>query len=154
MKNSAWIQDYLLDIIEPLSKKLFFWETDPIRIGKLIRIVHNISIYSLTALFITVHTIYPSYILLWVVYILCFLIWIHHVITGGCLISKLEQKLIGDTSSFVDPILEIFNIPITPESTSGVLTLSTTIFIFMLSLELCARTVLNIKSYMPFRFFS
>jgi len=153
-KDTSWIQDYLLDILEPLSKKVFFWENEPVRIGKLIRFTHHSIVYFIGVLIIVSHTIYPSYFLLCFVYILCLLIWIQHITTGGCLSSKLEQKLIGDSSSFVDPILEVFNIPITPQSTSGIVVMGSTLVIFMMSLELCARTVLNIKSYFSFRFFS
>lgn len=151
--DTSWFQDYLLDILEPLFKNLFFWETDPVRIGKLIRVIHTNSMYMLFFSIIIVHTVVPSYFLLVLIYILCFCVWVHHILTGGCIISKLEQKLIGDSSSFVDPILEVFNIPITPQTTSGAVVIGSTLIIFMMSLELCARTVLNVRQYIPFRFF-
>jgi hypothetical protein len=99
---------------------------------------------------ILVHTIIPSYILLCIVYLFCFLIWIQHITTGGCISSKLEQRLIGDNNSFVDPILEVFNIPITPQTTSGIVVMGSTLVMFMLSLELCARTILTFNSYLRF----
>ena len=153
LPDTSWFQDYLLDILEPLFKNLFFWETDPVRIGKLIRVLHTNSMYMLFFSIIIVHTAVPSYFLLVLIYILCFCVWVHHILTGGCIISKLEQKLIGDSSSFVDPILEVFNIPITPQTTSGAVVIGSTLIIFMMSLEPCARTVLNVRPYIPFRFF-
>jgi len=147
MSDTSWFQEYLLNILEPFFKNLFFWETDPVRIGKLIRFIHHFIVYVIGILIILSHTLIPSYFLLCLVYIMCILVWIQHITTGGCISSKLEQKLIGDNSSFIDPILEIFNIPITPQTTSGIVVMGSTLLIFMLSLELCARTVLNIKSY-------
>jgi hypothetical protein len=152
--DTSWFQEYLLDILEPLSKRVFFWENEPVRIGKLIRVLHTNSMYILFFSIIIVHTVVPSYFLLVLIYIFCFCVWVHHILTGGCIISKLEQKLIGDSSSFIDPLLDVFNIPITPQTTTGAVIMGSTIILFMMTLELCARTVLNIKSYMSFRFFS
>ena len=146
--DTSWFQEYLLDILEPFFKKLFFWESDPVRIGKLIRIFHTNSTYLLFFTIIIVHTVIPSYFLLLVVYLIWFCIWSHHILTGGCIISKLEQRLIGDKVSFIDQILEIFNIPVTPQTTSGAVVLGSTLILFMMSLELCARTVLTLNSYL------
>jgi len=148
--DTSWFQEYLLIILEPFFKKLFFWETDPVRIGKLIRFLHHSIVYIIGISIILVHTVIPSYFLLCIVYLACLLIWIQHITTGGCLSSKLEQRLIGDKTSFVDPILEVFNIPITPQTTSGIVIMGSTLVIFMLSLELCARTVLTLNSYLRF----
>ena len=146
----SWFQDYLLNIFELITKKIFFWETDPVRIGKLIRFTHHSIVYIIGISIIIVHTVLPSYFLLCLVYLVCLLIWIQHITTGGCISSKLEQRLIGDNTSFIDPILEVFNIPITPQTTSGIVVMGSTLMIFMMSLELCARTVLTIKSYLRF----
>jgi hypothetical protein len=144
------IQKYMINILETFVKKIFFWETDDKRIGKLIRFVHHACMYLLGIMIITVHTVLPSYILLFIVYIFCLLIWIQHILTGGCIVSKLEQKLIGDKNSFVDPILESFHIPITEQTTVGFTILGSTCVLLMLSLELSARTILTLKSYFSF----
>jgi hypothetical protein len=148
--DTSWYQEYLLNIIEPLFKKLFFWETDPIRIGKLIRLLHTNSVYILFFSIIAVHTVIPSYFLLLIIYIIYFFVWVHHILTGGCIISKLEQRLIGDSNSFIDPILEVFNIPVTPQTTSGAVIMGSTIVLFMMTLELSARTILTLNSYLRF----
>ena len=79
----------------------------------------------------------------------CFigLIWIQHCVVGGCLFSKVERRLIGDTKSFVDPILETFHIPVTPESTEGFVVLGSTTLMFMLSCELISKTITNIRTW-------
>ena len=148
--DTSWYQEYLLNIIEPLFKKLFFWETDPIRIGKLIRLLHTNSMYILFFSIIAVHTIIPSYFLLLIIYIIYFFVWVHHILTGGCIISKLEQRLIGDSDSFIDPILEVFNIPITPQTTSGAVIMGSSIILFMMTLEISARTIMTLNSYLRF----
>jgi hypothetical protein len=148
--NTSWYQEFLLSIIEPFFKKLIFWESEPVRIGKLIRLIHTNIVYILFFSLIIIHTIYPSYFLLLILYIIYFCIWVHHVLTGGCIISKLEQRLIGDNNSFIDQLLDVFNIPITPQTTSGIIVMGSTVVMFMLSLELSARTVLTLNSYLRF----
>lgn len=148
MSNSRFkIQEYLVNVLETMFKKLFFWEDDSVRIGKMIRFVHHFLTYCFLILYIVSHTVIPSYFLLFVLYIWVVLIWIHHIITGGCIISKVEQKLIGDSVSFIDPIMESFHIPITPDSTSGIIVMGSTVVVGMLTLELFSRTLLTLKTY-------
>jgi len=148
MSNSRiMIQEYLVNILETFFRKLFFWEDDSARIGKMIRFLHHFLTYCFLILYIISHTVIPSYLLLCVLYVWFVLIWIHHIITGGCIISKVEQKLIGDNTSFIDPIMESFHIPITPESSSGIIIMGSTMLVGMLTLELFSRTLLTLKTY-------
>jgi hypothetical protein len=149
-KKYTRIQKYMINILEVVVKKIFFWENDEKRIGKLIRFLHHASMYLLAIMLILAHTVFPSYILLFIVYVFCLLIWIQHIVTGGCIVSKLEQKLIGDKNSFVDPILEAFHIPITEQTTVGITILGSTCVLLMMTLELSARTILSLKSYFSF----
>jgi hypothetical protein len=148
--DTSWFQEFLLNILEPFFKKIIFWETDSIRIGKLIRVIHTNGMYLLFFSIIAVHTVFPSYFLLLILYLVWFCIWAHHVLTGGCIISKLEQRLIGDKNSFIDPLLDIFNIPVTPQTTTGAVVMGSTLILFMMTLELSARTVLTVNSYLRF----
>lgn len=135
---------------EKALRKLFFWETDDKKLGMMIRFLHHSIVYLTLVTYIIIHTIYPSYILLVLLYGFILLVWIHHIICGGCLSSKIEQKLIGDTTSFVDPILAMFHMPITPESTIGVTIMGSTLLVTVLTFELMSRTILNIKQWLPF----
>lgn len=146
---SEW-NTYLLDILEKYVLKLFFWETDRNRIGKIIRFVHHFTMYSLILLYVAVHTIFPSYIILCLLYLWTSFVWGHQVLTGGCIVSKLEQRLIGDSSSFIDPIMELFHIPVTPESTAGVVIMVSTTVMIMMSFELSARTIMTLRSYLGY----
>jgi hypothetical protein len=139
------IQTFLVVLLESIVKKLFFWETDSARIGKLIRWIHHTGAIIFGMLIFLNHTIYQSYILFIGLYFFMFLIWAHHIITGGCIISKLEQRLIGDESSFTDPILEFFHVPITPESSSGLVLMTSSLIFMMLTLELMSRTISGVQ---------
>jgi hypothetical protein len=54
-------------------------------------------------------------------------------------ISKVEQKLIGDSESFVTPILEAFHLKPTQELAVAVVILGSSLGVFLLSLEWVAR---------------
>jgi hypothetical protein len=142
-----WLPKMLEENLEKVLRRLFFWETDDKRIGRFIRFLHHSLIYICLIWYIIIHTFIPSYALFVLFYVFIGIVWIHHCIVGGCLISKVECRLIGDTKSFVDPILETFHIPITPESTDGIVVLGSTALMFMLSCELFARTINGIRAW-------
>jgi hypothetical protein len=149
-KKERWLPKAIQDGAEYILKKLFFWEDDQKKIGGLIRFLHHGIIYTLVAWYIMIHTALPSYILFLIFYTIIFAIWLHHIVIGGCVLSRLEQKFIGDNSSFVDPIMEAFHIPITSESTEGIVILGSTLILAMLTFELITRTILNISSWVTF----
>jgi hypothetical protein len=149
-KSERWLPRVIQDGVEFVLRKIFFWEDDDKRVGSLIRFLHHGIIFTMVAWYVMIHTVVPSYTLFLIFYGIMFIIWFHHLLTGGCVLSRLEQKFIGDDKSFVDPIMEAFHIPITPESTDGVVILGSTGIFAMLTFELVARTILNIKSWVSF----
>jgi len=141
------LYNILFHIVETVLLKLFFWETEPARIGKLIRFLHHGVLYILGALLVFNHVVYQNYLLFLVLYICCSIIWIQHIVTWDCLVSSIEAKFIGDSVGFLDPILEAMHIPVTKETSTGVMILGSTLVITMLTLELISRTSLAIQGY-------
>jgi hypothetical protein len=119
--------------------KAMFWETDPVRKGKLLRSMHHFVSHAVIMLVIISHTLYPAFWLQTVVLCMCILVWLQHVTCNGCVISKVEQKLIGDSESFVTPILEAFHLKPTQEIAVAVVILGSSLGVFLLSLEWVAR---------------
>lgn len=146
-KSERWLPRVIQDTLEGVLRKIFFWESDDKRLGSLIRFLHHGLVYIMFAWYIMCHTFVPSYFLFLVFYIIIALVWVQHLLVGGCVLSRLERKFIGDDKSFVDPIMEAFHIPVTPESTEGFVVLGSTGVLAMLTFELVARTILNIKSW-------
>jgi len=142
------IQTFLVVFLETIVRKLFFWESDPVRIGKLIRWIHHTGAIVLGMLIFLNHTVYQSYFMFVGLYFFMFIVWAHHIITGGCIISKLEQRLIGDEVSFIDPILECLHIPITQESSSGLVLLTSSLIFMMLTLEFMSRTISGVQGFL------
>jgi hypothetical protein len=145
--SSRSVPKILEDGLEAVLRKLFFWESDDKRIGGCVRFLHHSLIYIGFIWYILIHTIMPSYVLFILFYCFVGIVWLQHCICRGCLFSRVECRLIGDSKSFVDPILETFHIPITPESTAGIVVLGSTMAMFMLTFELVGRTIINIRSW-------
>jgi hypothetical protein len=94
-----------------------------------------------------IHTLYPSYIVLGILWIITCFVWLLHIFTGGCVLTRIEQKLTGEKTTIIDPLLEIFHIPNTKETSMGITVLMSTVFMAALSFELLARTIINVKTW-------
>jgi hypothetical protein len=128
---------------------LFFWETDDAKIGRLLRTFHQYFIISLMAFYFMVHILVPSYWYLLFIWICFTILWISHLINGGCVFTRIEQKLTGEKITIIDPLLELFQIPVTRETTLGITILSSTVCFLFITAELVARTVLNVNQWLP-----
>lgn len=134
------MQAIAIEWTEWMISHVIFWETDEKRRARIVRTIHHFLVYALVTMLIVSHTIYPAFWLQTVILILCALVWIQHMLTGGCVITKIEQKWLGDQQSFVDPIVEMFNIKLAPEDDrSGFVTLGSTVAVFFLTLEWLSR---------------
>lgn len=128
-----------MDWTEWIVHKVLFWETDNVKKGHIVRAFHHAGSYSFITLIIISHTIYPAFWFQTVVLFAFLLIWAHHILTHGCILSKIEQKLIQDESSLVDPYFELFDIKTDEHSKQGILMLGSTILAGALSLEWVSR---------------
>jgi len=121
------------------THKILFWEDDDVQKGRILRFFHFCSGYALIFLVAFSHLIYPAFWLQTLVLFLVALVWIQHLVFNGCISSKVEQKLIGDSTSFVDPILELFHIEPTKEIGVFTVTLISTLGANLLFLEWISR---------------
>ena len=119
--------------------KVMFWEEDPVRKGKLVRYIHDFLSNTMIILIVISHTLYTAFWLQTIVLCICVVVWFQHLLCNGCVISKVEQKLIGDTRSFATPILEVYHIEPTKELTSALIILGSSVSVIFLSLEWFAR---------------
>jgi hypothetical protein len=119
--------------------KVLFWEEDPVRKGKLVRYIHDFLSNTMIVLIVISHTLYPAFWLQTIVLFICVIVWLQHLVCNGCVISKVEQKLIGDTRSFAAPFLEVFHIEPTKELGSAMIIMGSTLVVFFLGLEWIAR---------------
>jgi hypothetical protein len=119
--------------------KMIFWETDDAQKGRIIRVIHYFLGYALIFLVAFSHLIYPAFWLQTVTLFLVTSVWLQHITCNGCVSSKVEQKLIGDTTSFIDPILQLFKLEPSQELTIFTIIVISTMSTNILWLEWIAR---------------
>jgi hypothetical protein len=121
------------------THKVLFWEDDDAQKGRILRFVHYCSGYALVFLVAFSHLIYPAFWLQTITLFLVTAVWIQHIVFNGCISSKVEQKLIGDSASFVDPVIQLFRLEPTKELSIFTLILITTMATNILWLEWIGR---------------
>lgn len=119
--------------------KMIFWETDDVQKGRIIRVIHYFLGYALIFLVAFSHLIYPAFWLQTVTLFLVTSVWLQHITCNGCVSSKVEQKLIGDSTSFIDPILQLFKLEPSQELTIFTLIVISTMATNILWLEWIGR---------------
>jgi hypothetical protein len=133
------MESFAIEWTEWAVHKVLFWEEDPVRKGKLVRYIHDFLSNTMIILIVFSHTLYPAFWLQTIVLCICVVVWLQHLVCNGCVISKVEQKLIGDTRSFAAPFLEVFHIEPTKELGSAMIIMGSTLVVFFLGLEWIAR---------------
>jgi hypothetical protein len=133
------MEAFAVEWTEWTVKKVMFWEEDPVRKGKILRYIHNFLSNTLIILIVISHTLYPAFWLQTILLFICVLVWLQHLACNGCVVSKVEQKLIGDHESFVTPILEAFHLEPTPELGNVFVIVGSSMGVFLLGLEWLGR---------------
>lgn len=138
---------YMEFFVETFFRGLFFWESDEKRLGTLIRFFHHGFMICFFLFFLLTHTLFPSFFYVFLLWLTSMLIWAHHLVCGGCIVNRIERRFLHDTKSFIDPLLELFHIPIEDATTTGITIMASTMATFFLTLELVGRSVLNVQSW-------
>ena len=141
IKKSKTLGDHIEYGVEYFMRKVIFWETDEIRIGKLIRFIHHTFLYCVILLYFYTHIISTSYFSFLILFFTYGIVWVHHMICRCCIYTKIEQRLIGDNTNFLDPLMDIFNIPKTGDIPNGILLLFSCFLMCTLTCELISRTL-------------
>jgi len=144
------LRKWMEPIVEYGCRCILFWESDDKTIGMLIRTIHTAAVHGVLFLYILVHTLFPSYWLLCMLWCIIGLSWLHHILTGCCIFTRIEQRLMGVKTTISDYLLELFHIPVTNENTMGFTICMSTLLCILLSFELFSRTLLNVNSFFTF----
>jgi hypothetical protein len=140
------LTEAIQDATEHILRYVIFWESDDVKIGMIIQIIHHSFIYGMILWYFYVHTFSTSYVQLVLLTSIWFLVWLQHLCCEACLFFNIEQKLIGSHTTIVDHILHLFNIPASDEIRNGIFFIISSLIMCMLSCEVLSRTIINIKS--------
>jgi hypothetical protein len=135
------METYAVDWTEWVVHRLMFWEDDNKRKGRILRAFHQFGVYALLTLIVISHTLYRAFWLQTLIFFFCVAVWVQHVATHGCVFSKVEQRLLEDEVSFIDPYLELFHIETNNGSKSGLLVLGSTLVVSAMGLEWVSRFI-------------
>lgn len=147
--TKRWWRTIAEEKFEKFLRFILFWEKDDKRLGKIIRVIHHFIVYSGIIGYFIIHTVASSYFIFVLFYLFWGLIWLQHMIFGGCIASDIETKLIGsEGEGIILPILDIFHINVTPDSGDGIVLLSSTVVMCILSCELVSRTISGVRTFL------
>jgi hypothetical protein len=132
---------------EAILRAIFFWEKDEKHLGLIVRGFHYSIVYSAVIMYVLIHIFYPSYWNLFSFFVFYSLIFFHHIICGGCMVTKMEQRLLGDRKCVTDPLLELFRIDATPDMSDSIFVLLSTFVMFFLTCEIICRSLLKFTDW-------
>jgi hypothetical protein len=141
------LTEAIQDATEHILRYVIFWESDDVKIGMIIQIIHHSFIYGMILWYFYVHTFSTSYVQLVLLTSIWFLVWLQHLCCEACLFFNIEQKLIGSHTTIVDHILHLFNIPASDEIRNGIFFIISSLIMCMLSCEVLSRTIIGIKEW-------
>jgi len=135
------------DGIECILRCVIFWESEDTKIGMIIQMIHHAFIYGMVLWYLYIHTFSTSYFQLVLLTFIWLLVWLQHIFCKACLFFNIQQKLIGNHTTIIDQLLHLFNIPESDDVKNGVLFISSSLIMCMLSCEVLSRTILGIKQW-------
>ena len=114
--------------------RILYWEEDNGKKGRLVRAIHTGFSYVVLLMVVLSFTLLRSFWVQTLLLGICGLVWVQHMLFHGCVFSKVEQRLLEDESSFLDPFLELFGVEATERSKQGILMMLSTVGMVMFTL--------------------
>jgi hypothetical protein len=113
--------------------KRMFGEDDE-KTGRIVRAIHAAVTYMALLSVVLSFTLIPAFWFQTLLLFFCGLVWLQHIVFHGCVFSKVEQRLLKDETSFLDPYLQLFDVEATERSKQGILMMLSTIGMVMFTL--------------------
>lgn len=117
---------------EWLVKRMF--GDDDEKTGTIVRAIHAAVTYMALLCVVLSFTLIPGLWFQTVLLVFCGLVWVQHILFHGCVFSKVEQRLLKDQASFLDPYLRLFDVEATERSKQGILMMLSTVGVTMFTL--------------------
>ena len=107
-------------IVENVLRTLFFWTRNDQEFGNAVVILHKSLLYLFIVAVIIINVVPVPHTFIIFMLILSFAILIQHLVLGVCVLSTIEKRVLGAPYPLMEPILELFKIPVSVESLKGV----------------------------------
>ena len=119
--------------------RIFYWEEDNAKKGRLVRAIHTGTSYVILLMVVLSFTLLRAFWIQTILLGICGLIWLQHILFHVCVFSKVEQRLLEDETSFLDPFLELVGVEANERSKQGILMMLSTIGMAMFTLAWVGR---------------
>jgi len=133
------MEDTAVNWTEWAIHRILYWEEDSAKKGRLLRAVHTGVSYLILLMVVLSFTLLRALWLQTLLIGICGLVWLQHMLFHGCVFSKVEQRLLEDETSFLDPFLEFFGIEATERSKQGILMMLSTLGMGLFTLAWAGR---------------
>lgn len=117
---------------EWLVKRIF--GDDDEKTGRIVRAIHSAVTYMALLCIVMSFTLIPAFWFQSLLLMFCGMVWMQHILFHGCVFSKVEQRLLKDETSFLDPYLQLFDIEATERSKQGILMMLSTLGMMLFTL--------------------
>jgi hypothetical protein len=124
---------------EYLVKRIF--GDDEEKTGRIVRAIHTGVTYIVLVCVVLSFTLIPALWFQTLLYGFCTMVWIQHILFHGCIFSKVEQRLLKDETSFLDPYLQLFGVEASERSKQGILMMLSSVGISMFTLAWGSRVM-------------
>ena len=119
--------------------RIFYWEEDNAKKGRIVRAIHTGVSYVILLMVVLSFTLLRAFWMQTILLGVCGLIWLQHILFHGCVFSKVEQRLLKDETSFLDPFLELVGVEANERSKQGILMMLSTVGMAMFTLAWTGR---------------
>lgn len=145
----AEFKDKLIDTLETGFRIVLEWaHNNDQELGETIRTLHVVCMISLVVLYLVSRLIYPVLWFQCVYFGIVFVIWIQHIVFHSCLVTHVENKLIGtDSHAAVDRILRLLRIQPQPEIRWGFTLFASSGMTFVLFIELLSQGTIQLRNH-------
>jgi len=135
------VRRYIIENTETLLRHLFFWTRNEEEFGKALINLH-IGIAVAVWIFIIIVQVFdvPN-IIIFAMMLLFLILFLQHYILGRCILSSIENRVMGAPYPMTEPFLQLFTIPVSVESVRGVNFMVMSIFTGVFALQLIRRWI-------------
>lgn len=131
----------VIEFTESLLRHLFFWTNNDEEFGNALIGFHICIAVVVCISIIVVQLVDAPPIIIFVMMLLFIFLFLQHYIFGICILSSIENRVLGAPYPIMEDILRVFTIPVSVESVRGVTFLIMTIFTVIFGLQLIRRSI-------------
>jgi hypothetical protein len=135
------IRRQIIEFTESLLRHICFWATTEEEFGNCLIGLHIGLVAAVWISVIVVQLFDLPNIIIFAMIVMFMCLFLQHYLLGLCVLSSIENRVLGAPYPITEPFLKVFTIPVSVDSVRGVNFLVMTIFIAVFGLQLLRRFI-------------